>query len=73
MTLTNAIKQVPRFMYPDLTRVHSFADLLFQVEHEIDLAESGALEPGWTGNQLREAKRFRASLATWKQKSRIAA
>ena len=61
-TLEKLINKVPKFMRPELDRVETLEDLLFQVAHEIDLAISGAVEPRWTAAQLHRAKIFAATV-----------
>jgi hypothetical protein len=61
-TLEKLINKVPKFMHPELDRVETLEDLLFQLAHEIDLATSGAIEPRWTGPQLHRAKMFAATV-----------
>ena len=60
--LEQLINKVPRFMHPELDRVETLEDLLFQLAHEIDLATSGAIEPPWTRPQLHRAKMFAATV-----------
>jgi hypothetical protein len=61
-TLEQLLNKVPKFMHPELDRVETFEDLLFQVAHEIDLAISGNIEPRWTARQLHRAKMFAATV-----------
>lgn len=61
-TLAKLINKVPKFMRPELDRVETLDDLLFQVAHEIDLATSGAIEPRWTAAQLHRTKMFAATI-----------
>jgi hypothetical protein len=61
-TLEKLINKVPKFMHPELDRVETLEDLLFQLAHEIDLATSGAIEPRWTAAQLHRAKMFAATV-----------
>lgn len=61
-TLDKVIRRMPRFMQPDLSRVEGFEDLMFQVVHEIDLAEEGEQDPKWTKRQLHQAKMYAANV-----------
>ena len=61
-TLDKLITKVPKFMHPELDRVETLEDLLFQLAHEIDLATSAAIEPRWTAAQLHRAKMFAATV-----------
>ena len=61
-TLQRLINKVPLFMHPELDRVETLDDLLFQLAHEIDLAISGAIEPRWTAPQLHRAKMLAATV-----------
>jgi hypothetical protein len=61
-TLEKLINKVPKFMHPELDRVETLEDLLFQLAHEIDLATSAAIEPRWTATQLHRAKMFTATV-----------
>ena len=67
-TLEKLINKVPKFMHPELDRVETLEDLLFQLAHEIDLATSAAIEPRWTAAQLHRAKMFAATVLNTVQK-----
>lgn len=56
MMLEKLIDKVPKFMHLEFERIETFGDLMFQVLHEIDLAETGVVE--WTVKQLHCAKMF---------------
>lgn len=66
--LKRHIDRVPKFMHLDLSRVENLDDLMFQVEHEIDLAEEGDIR--WTKRQMHQAKMFFANLNIAAQEAR---
>lgn len=62
-SLDKMVRRMPKFMQPDLSRVEGFEDLLFQVVHEIDLAEEGDHHQAkWTKRQLHQAKMYAANV-----------
>lgn len=61
-SLEKAVSKMPKFMHPDYSLISNFDDLLFQIGHEIDLAEEGDLDPIWTTKQLHAAKIYAANV-----------
>ena len=59
--LQRLLTKLPRFMRPEFERINTLDDLLFQVSHEIDLAEEGDVE--WSAMQLHRAKMYAATVA----------
>ena len=57
------LKRIPAFLQIETERVETLDDLLFQVNHAIDLAEEGDQYPAWTKAQLHRAKMLSANLS----------
>jgi len=57
------LRRVPKFMHPDYDLIKNISDLAYQVDLEIDLAESGSLDPRWNHSKFRRAYKFQLLLA----------
>lgn len=64
--LDKALTKLPRFMHPDFSLIQTWDDLVFQIEHEIDLGKEGDTDPKWTSRQTHAAKMYAGNVYTWR-------